>query len=415
MARPVRRGPHPAWLRRVAVAVLLLALVGPAVPAVAAPPDDPTRPTPPVDGAGDASSPAEEGAGAGADPVPLLDDPDLALVRDLITANRDLDALDTRISGATTRAEALRRERATVQSDVEATEASITDATTQIAVLEAELRDRLARTYMADGATGEGLGLGLDPAVDEGVIRRIYAEARTQTDERIAERLEDQREALRDRRAELGDLRDDLADQRTQLDDLLASLRAQRADRAEAALLLQARVEEALRRARLEAAARARDAAALEELAGVVVPTDQDADPGPGGVLSDEVAPGGLALCTVGGITVSCLIAGDLGRMLLTAAADGLTLTGGGYRSLEEQVALRAAHCGGDVYGASSGACSPPTARPGSSLHEFGLAVDFDQCSTRSTPCWQWLDQHAAEFGFTNLPSEPWHWSITGG
>ena len=59
--------------------------------------------------------------------------------------------------------------------------------------------------------------------------------------------------------------------------------------------------------------------------------------------------------------------------------------------------------------------CTPPTAKPGTSMHEKGLAIDFELCSTRTTTCHTWLAKHAATYGFKNLPSEPWHWSTTGG
>lgn len=67
------------------------------------------------------------------------------------------------------------------------------------------------------------------------------------------------------------------------------------------------------------------------------------------------------------------------------------------------------------IYEMPSGSCSPPTARPGTSNHERGLAIDFDRCSSRGTACYQWLAAHAAEFGLQNLPSESWHWSHDGG
>ena len=44
----------------------------------------------------------------------------------------------------------------------------------------------------------------------------------------------------------------------------------------------------------------------------------------------------------------------------------------------------------------------------------LALAIDFANCSTRSTACYRWLSGNAAGFGFYNLPSEPWHWSING-
>ena len=61
----------------------------------------------------------------------------------------------------------------------------------------------------------------------------------------------------------------------------------------------------------------------------------------------------------------------------------------------------------------SPSACSPPTARPGQSMHEVGLAIDFSNCGSGST-CFRWLRANAGGYGFINLPSEPWHWSVNG-
>jgi D-alanyl-D-alanine carboxypeptidase len=47
-------------------------------------------------------------------------------------------------------------------------------------------------------------------------------------------------------------------------------------------------------------------------------------------------------------------------------------------------------------------------------MHEQGLAIDFTNCGNHVTACWQWLNQDAGRFDLKNLPSEPWHWSITG-
>jgi D-alanyl-D-alanine carboxypeptidase len=124
-----------------------------------------------------------------------------------------------------------------------------------------------------------------------------------------------------------------------------------------------------------------------------------------------------VPLTQVRGIVVHTSIAGPLDAMLAAAEAEGLTLTGSGYRSHAQQIQLRRAHCGTSdyaIYRMPSSQCSPPTARPGTSLHEQGLAIDFANCSSHTTRCWQWLDANAARFGFFNLPSEAWHWSIDG-
>ncbi len=113
------------------------------------------------------------------------------------------------------------------------------------------------------------------------------------------------------------------------------------------------------------------------------------------------------------------MIAPQLQLMLDAAKNDGIILGGGGYRSTEEQIALRRAHCGeAGVFTAPASSCSPPTAKPGSSLHEIGLAIDFTVngqiIGSRSQKEFLWMAEHAHEYGFTNLPSEPWHWSVNG-
>lgn len=126
---------------------------------------------------------------------------------------------------------------------------------------------------------------------------------------------------------------------------------------------------------------------------------------------------GNLNLVRVRGIVVDSSIASQLAAMIDAAAADGLTLTGGGYRDSSSQIALRRAHCGTShyaIYEMPANSCRPPTARPGTSNHEKGLAIDFNNCSTRSSACFQWLAANAATYGFRNLPSEPWHWSVNG-
>jgi hypothetical protein len=116
-------------------------------------------------------------------------------------------------------------------------------------------------------------------------------------------------------------------------------------------------------------------------------------------------------------IKVHTSIAAPVTRLIADARAAGIDLDGSGWRSPNEQIRLRREHCGSsyqDVFLASSSSCSPPTARPGKSLHERGLAIDFHNCATRTTACYRWLATNAHRYGMFNLPSEPWHWSVTG-
>jgi LAS superfamily LD-carboxypeptidase LdcB len=132
-----------------------------------------------------------------------------------------------------------------------------------------------------------------------------------------------------------------------------------------------------------------------------------------------NLAPAPLA--TVRGITVNKRIAAQLEAMLAAASADGIVLGGSGYRDPSRQVELRKQHCGigyYEIYLMPPYLCTPPTAIPGSSLHEQGLAIDFTwkgaSLTNRGNAAFDWLSANAARFGFYNLPSEPWHWSISG-
>jgi len=123
-------------------------------------------------------------------------------------------------------------------------------------------------------------------------------------------------------------------------------------------------------------------------------------------------------IVSVRGIQVSRSIAGNLAALLAAADAAGISLSGGGYRSSQAQIQTRRNNGCPDVYNSPASSCRPPTARPGQSMHERGLAIDF-QCSgvlirSRSGPCWAWLAANAGRFGPRNLPSEPWHWSTNG-
>jgi peptidoglycan hydrolase-like protein with peptidoglycan-binding domain len=123
----------------------------------------------------------------------------------------------------------------------------------------------------------------------------------------------------------------------------------------------------------------------------------------------------------VRGILVARQIAPQVEALLTAAAAEGIPLAGWGYRSTERQIELRRKHCGPtqyDIWQKPSRQCIPPTATPGRSMHEKGLAIDFTYngsgINSRDNPGYQWLANNAARFGLKNLPSEPWHWSVNG-
>jgi len=148
--------------------------------------------------------------------------------------------------------------------------------------------------------------------------------------------------------------------------------------------------------------------------------------------IANRIPPGGgsvtvppdsdIELVTVGGITVNVLVEDQVRGILAAMSARGFNLGGGGYRSIESQIRLRRANCGTSdyaIWAMPASRCRPPTARPGLSQHEVGLAIDFTLngrvLRTRNSDVFRALAEVAPQFGFYNLPSEPWHWSTTGG
>lgn len=168
---------------------------------------------------------------------------------------------------------------------------------------------------------------------------------------------------------------------------------------------------------RLAEEAAARRAAAEAEAAAALAAANANAGPG-----QTIVAGGSVQTAWVRGIEVNVSIAPNLERMMAAAEKDGIILTGGGYRTMAEQIAIRRAVCGPteyDIWVKPSWECSPPVARPGFSMHQLGLAIDFtlnggDLVRNGGDRVVLWLKAHAAEYGFYNLPSEPWHWSVNG-
>jgi len=133
-----------------------------------------------------------------------------------------------------------------------------------------------------------------------------------------------------------------------------------------------------------------------------------------------QAPPGGVVSvpCPAGG---SIQVAGDIskpvGRLLTAAAEAGISMCGNGYRNPADQIAVRRSNCGTSQYAiwvTPASYCSPPTARPGTSMHEQGLAIDFTIGGGTigyGSAAYEWLKAHAADYGLFNLPGETWHWS----
>jgi hypothetical protein len=124
-----------------------------------------------------------------------------------------------------------------------------------------------------------------------------------------------------------------------------------------------------------------------------------------------------------GGIRIATNLLSQFNSMVQKASLDGVNLLpiSSGWRDPQKQIALRKQNCR-DWQNTPAGECNPPTAKPGTSNHESGQAIDFgDMCFSKngSTSCpgnkrWEWLKVNAGSFGFKPLSSEAWHWSTTG-
>jgi LAS superfamily LD-carboxypeptidase LdcB len=201
--------------------------------------------------------------------------------------------------------------------------------------------------------------------------------------------------------------------------DRVALLDQQRSAKDEL-LKIRPQVEEAIQRAKVHRGEMEAQLAALKDAQARQAEADriaaeqkrQVASRPPAAVVE---ASGGRV--NVRGIIVDASIAQNLADLLAAADAAGLNLSGGGYRDPAAQRRLREQNCPNPVSSPAS-ACSPPTAKPGSSMHEKGLAIDFTNngslIQSRSNPAFIWLAANANRFGFYNLPSEPWHWSPNG-
>jgi peptidoglycan hydrolase CwlO-like protein len=271
-----------------------------------------------------------------------------------------------------------------------------------------------------------------DLAVDQANKEELAAEAETKRQD-AEDALTDLQNALAQQQAFADDLEERLnaklaeAESLRAFDAQLADQLVREQEQVAANLRAIAAAAEAQRQAEAAAAARAAAASGRPARSSGGGGGSAGAGGGGGDVAPSVIAPapGGLATVTCphgGSITVAGSIAGNVQALLNAAAAAGVSLcASSGWRSPQRQIELRRAHCGSSnyaIYQMPASQCQPPTARPGSSMHEQGLAIDFS-CNgggaiTRGNSCWNFLVAHASDYGLYNLASETWHWSTNG-
>jgi len=284
-------------------------------------------------------------------------------------------------------------------------------------------------------------------SAQEDATRRAFLDMQSRSDSDVIDQLRSTKARLEDQLARAQAAKSAAENHAAEAQSALASLSSAQQQQQAFAAQVRQRLDESLSDAaflsRMDADLGRQIAAEAAELARAVSPIPAPAPgstpPSSGSTTGTTQPPSGSgtttttvprtgntpyptpALTTVNGITVASSIADRVRGLLNAAAADGINLSGYGYRDFNMQIALRRQNCGTSDYAIwemPPDSCSPPTARPGYSYHERGLAIDFTAngrfINSRSNPGFVWLAANAARFGFYNLPSEPWHWDTRG-
>lgn len=344
------------------------------------------------------------------------------------------------------------------QADLEAATRQVTEKQAEIAALDAAAKEAIVAAYMQPTSSVGLIEALSTSSIGEAELKQTLLEAKSTNqfdvldqleqarddlevaeqaaesaavaarDEQaiVAEQLEQVRQATSEQEVVVAEVQDRLdrrlgeAQGLAELDQKLAAQIQAEQERIAAELDRQRQARE-----RAEAAAAARAAARPSAPAAPRTPRPAAPDlPGPAAPASPPRSipiTGSGSIVSVRGIRVHESIASSLAGMLGAAEAAGISLSGGGYRDPAGQIAVRRANCGTSnyaIYEMPASSCRPPTARPGTSMHERGLAIDFTHggriIGSRSSAAFRWLDANAARYGFYNLPSEPWHWSSNG-
>ncbi|MGQ0831301.1 MAG: D-alanyl-D-alanine carboxypeptidase family protein [Microthrixaceae bacterium] len=321
-----------------------------------------------------------------------------------------LDALQANVRGQEALLAEANRAAAEAEAALEQANAAVRAKTAEIGVLREQIRDYAIQAFVHPPADDAMAALDTaDPG--EAAQKRALLDIQNTNDADLLDRLSAAEEDLQVQR----DLADKAAkraeEKRAAAAGRLDELTAARDQQAAYADQVRGRLEHALSEAaflqKLDSQLSAKIAA---EQAALIRRTGSGRSrSGGGGTFNGSLSTVSCP-ATGGSITVATSIAEET-QALLNAAPDSLNLCGWGWRSSEQQQQLW------DEHNCDTG-CTVPTAPPGTSMHERGLAIDFTSngqaIQSRSTPAFRWLDDNAGRYGFKNLPSEPWHWSTNG-
>ncbi len=331
-----------------------------------------------------------------------------------------LRTLNTNVVNQTAALHDAQRKAAEAQAALDDATAKVQAKQAEIAQLDDAVKELAIEAYIQPPSSAGLIDSLAAKNIGEAELKRSLLEAKSSNQLDILDQLQRAREDLETARAAAEDAAVAAKDKRAAVANQLSEVTSARDQQAKVEADVQARLDQRLGEAESLAQLDTKLAAQLRaEQARLAELAKRSARRSSGSVTISITGSGSIV--SVRGIRVHKSIADQLARMLSAAEADGISLSGGGYRDPSSQIALRRAHCGTSyyaVYQMSPSRCSPPTARPGTSMHERGLAIDFTYggrvIGSRSSPAYRWLAAHAASYGFYNLPSEPWHWSVNG-
>jgi hypothetical protein len=329
-----------------------------------------------------------------------------------------LDALNENRKATASLVQAARQRTAAEQARAAEAKAAEARTTSQLGNLRDAVRDAALDEFMR-GHKAEA-DVAPDPSSPmETARRRSLLQAAVGSSSDAADRLQSAKQDLEIERQAAESAAASAAAEQRKVEQHLAELEAATKQQQAVAQQVEDRLERAL--------AEADSLATLDGTLASQIKREQDAiasrlraAPGSRATPGTSRRVGSISLTTVRGITVASSIGGNLASLLNAADGAGISFSGGGYRDSSQQIATRRNNCGSsdyDVYNKPASSCSPPTARPGTSMHERGLAIDFTaggRILTRGSAGYRWLKGNASRFGFYNLPSEPWHWSVNG-
>ena len=300
-------------------------------------------------------------------------------------------------------------EQAAAQARVEADAAR-----SKVSSLSGQLKDQAVDAYIAGPSVSSDDDLGPEGDATTRLTRDALISIRAGQDAQLLDQLHAAEQDAADAQAEAERQAAVAEQKRSEIAQRTSQVRAARDQQAAYVAQVEARLDQRLSEA---ASLAAQDKTLSQQIATQEAALAARVPRSAGGGSPSTFTASNVSLTTVDGITVASSIAPQLHNMIQAAAADGISLGGSGYRDPAQQEALRQQHCAHPATDPPS-ACSPPTARPGSSMHEQGLAVDFSAnghlIQSHDDPGYVWLAGHAASYGFYNLPSEPWHWSVNG-